>query len=122
PAMSRDRVACDQCHNHGSRTVDPLKREILARHDSHGKLHNHGSRTVDPLKHLAPVGHVQTQNHNHGSRTVDPLKPGSTAVTKWGFGFHNHGSRTVDPLKPGIIWLRKPESVSITTVLGPWTH
>ena len=38
-------------------------------------LHNHGYRTVDPLKPIGRLTLLEWQAmHNHGYRTVDPLK------------------------------------------------
>src|SRR6266853_858263 len=73
--------------------------------------HNHGYRTVDPLKPGGgTIGGDVTLNHNHGYRTVDPLKH-----VVHGFSLsdiaHNHGYRTVDPLKPvGIATSPKSQS------------
>jgi hypothetical protein len=39
-------------------------------------MHNHGSRTVDPLKlRFTQNGYHRIRQHSHGNQTVDLLKP-----------------------------------------------
>ena len=85
-------------------------------------LDNHGPRTVDPLKQLnsSPTVGVAACD-NHGPRTVDPLKLVDEAEQVVGPA-DNHGPRTVDPLKLNKAITPGQVSLTITTVLGPWTH
>ena len=55
--------------------MDPLKHELSVDSTTPAASHNHGYRTVDPLKLFqVDAAASERQSHNHGYRTVDPLK------------------------------------------------